>query len=58
MSNLLEAALPDDLAVIRHYNTDERSLDESLLDWETTFTFDTLGYCVLPAHLGADLDFM
>ena len=54
MSALLEAALPEDLAVIRHYNPDERSLDESLLDWETTFTFDTLGYCVLPAHLGAD----
>jgi ectoine hydroxylase-related dioxygenase (phytanoyl-CoA dioxygenase family) len=43
----------DSAPEIVHYNVTTRRLEESLLSWQQTYEFDTLGYLVLPQALGA-----
>ena len=54
ISALLEANLPEDSVDILHYNEKSARLEGSLLSWEDTFSFDVLGWLVLPAALDAD----
>jgi hypothetical protein len=54
ISALLEAALPEDSVEILHYNEKSARLEGSLLSWEDTFSFDVLGWLVLP--VGFDVD--
>eukprot|EP01043_Picozoa_sp_COSAG02_P063467 COSAG02_NODE_9009_length_2362_cov_2.899249_3_plen_207_part_01 len=54
ISALLAADLPEDSADILHYNEKLARLEGSILSWEDTFSFDALGWLVLPVTLGAD----
>ena len=53
MSQLMAQALPEDRALIEHYSEKTATLSESLLSWEETYTFDTLGFCVLPGKVSS-----
>ena len=51
---LLEANVPEDSVDILHYNEKSARLEGSLLSWADTFSFDVLGWLVLPAALDVD----
>ena len=54
ISALLAADLPKDSADILHYNEKLARLEGSILSWEDTFSFDALGWLVLPVTLSTD----
>lgn len=54
ISALLAADLPEDSVDILHYNEKLARLEGSLLSWEETFSFDALGWLVLPVTLSQD----